>query len=278
VTPSSELRRALAKLGLDAHAELLAPFATLELGLVPDGAAAHALGGTRLGGAPDLPHEFAWPCHSWPLAEVAGWPDDARAEVDVARDRGQVRADGDRLVMPLAFLLQIDLATIDDPRLPGAGVLAFFASVTTDVPDPLFAKRVAAHVAFAADPSALVPRAHPPTCDAPPAPAVALRVEPAIRWNIPFEEMPRLEAALPSAAFDALVRSSQRNVHALFPAPADECVGPMPPFGDVAVLRLHAEPSVGFSVGDAAWLTFTIPELDLRARRFGAARASVFIG
>jgi hypothetical protein len=52
----------------------------------------------------------------------------------------------------------------------------------------------------------------------------------------------------------------------------------MPPFGDIALLRLHADPRAGFYVGDATWLTFSISELDLRARRFEAVRASVFIG
>ena len=165
-----------------------------------------------------------------------------------------------------------------DKRLPDRGVLACFASVTSDIADPLFAKRVAASVSYFEDPAVLVPRDHPPTYDDPPATAVRLRAERSIHWNIPHEDMPRLEAALPKAAFAALVADTRREVHALFPAPAEECVGPMPPFGEVALLRLHDDPACGFRVGDASWITFSISELDLRARRFEEARASVFIG
>ena len=52
----------------------------------------------------------------------------------------------------------------------------------------------------------------------------------------------------------------------------------MPPPGEVALLRLHEHDEIGSYVGDASWITFAIPEVDLRARRFEAARASCFIG
>ncbi|HEY5923818.1 MAG TPA: DUF1963 domain-containing protein [Kofleriaceae bacterium] len=240
--PSSDLRGALTRLGLAEHGELLAPFATIELSLVPDDD-----GLARIGGSPDLPPEYRWPAH-----------DDK----------------------PLPFLMQIDLAALDvpDKRLPDRGVLAFFAAVTSDVPDPLFAKRVAAHVAYFPDAGVLRLRAHPPTSDEPPANRVKLRVERSIHWRIPFEDMARVEAALPGEGFTSLVRDMRRTVHALFPAPSNECIGPMPPFGEVALLRLCDDPLADFHVGDASWLTYSISELDLRARRFDGARASVFIG
>lgn len=275
-----DVRRVLSRLGLEDHAELVAPYAAVELSLIADADMAQSLGCSRIGGAPDLPADLAWPCRRWSLAEITSWPDYARAEVDVSRELGQVWTEGDELVMPLPFLLQLDLATLGwrDDRLPDRGTLWFFASVTSDLPDPLFAKRVAATVCYADAGAVLAPRAHPPTPDDPPASVVALRAEPALRWDLPFEELPRLEAALPPAAFATLVADSRREVHALFPAPAEECVGPMPPPGEVALLRVHDDPASGFRVGDASWITFSIPEAALRARDFDAARASVFIG
>ena len=242
VRVTSELRGALMELGLVEHAELLAPFATIELGLVPDDD-----GLSRIGGSPDLPPEYTWPVHD---------------------------------EQPLPFLMQIDLGSISPPdkRLPDRGVLVCFAAVTSEIPDPLFAKRVAAHVAFFPDAGVLRLRAHPPTRAEPPANRVKLHVARSIHWRIPFEAMAGVEATLGDAAFATLVRDMRRNVHALFPAPAEECIGPMPPFGEVALLRVHDDPLADFHVGDASWLTYSISELDLRARRFDGARASVFIG
>lgn len=243
--PSTDLRSALSPLGLDGHAELLARYARVEIGLVPD-----EDGPSRIGGSPDLPPDFAWP--SWPRYSAN----------------------------PIPFLIQIDLEGIEphDKRLPERGVLTFFASVTADVDDPLFAKRVAAHVAYFDDPTALRRRPHPMTADEPPATPIRLRAERLVRWDIPFEHMAALEGALPPTLFSTLISDMHRDTHALFPAPAEECVGPMPPFGDIALLRVHDDPLAGFHVGDASWITFSISELDLRARRFEAARASVYIG
>jgi hypothetical protein len=280
VRVSSELLGVLSRLGLEGHVALLAPYATVEIALVPDRGEAVTVGCSRIGGAPDLPAGVAWPCRRWPLAETNGWPDYARASVDVSRGLGQVWAEGDELVMPIPFLMQLDLERSGplDRRLPDRGVLSFFASVTSDIDDPLFAKRVAASVAYFDDRVALAPRPHPPTYDNPPARAVRLCAERSIHWHIPYEDMPKLEAALPQAAFATVVADTRREAHALLPAPREECVGPMPPFGEIALLRIHDDPVSDFHVGDASWLTFSISELDLRARRFGEARASVFIG
>lgn len=275
-----DLVSVLSRLGLDRHVGLLAPYATVENALVPDEDAELTVGCSRIGGTPDLPANTAWPCRRWPLAEEVGWPDYARAAVDLSRGLGQVWAEGDELVMPLPFLLQLDLASIEsvDRQLPDRGVLSFFASVTSDIEDPLFAKRVAASVSYFDERAVLIPRPHPPTHDDPPVTAVRLRAERSIHWNIPYEDLPRLEAALPKAAFAALATDARRAVHALFPAPSEECVGAMPPFGEIALLRVHDDSTSGFRVGDASWITFSISELDLRARRFEEARASVFIG
>lgn len=264
----------LAQHGLGEHAPRLTPFARPELALVAADAGA-AAGRTRIGGAPELPDSFAWPCHRWPLAEVATWPDFAQRDVAAARAQGQVHDDGDALVMPLPFLAQIDLEAIAplDPRLPPRGLLVFFASITTDIADPRYAKRVAAAVAHVD--GALTPRPPPPTTDEPPAEAVALAARWAPAWDIPFEELQQLQAQLPPPAYARLIAE---RPHALFPGPALECVGPMPPDGEVALLRLHEDDVAGWRVGDASWLTFVLDLDDLRAHRFDRVRASVYIG
>ncbi len=273
------LHDALKSLGLDAYAELLAPYATLEIALVHTDDDTALIGTSRIGGAPDLPG-LAWPTHQSPLAEVDGWPDYARAEVDVQRGRGAVWDEADHLVMPLPFLMQVDLAATDhrDPRLPRDGLLSFFAAVGTDIADPLFAKRVASTVIYCEADVPLVRRPHPPTADPPPTRGRCLRAEPAIYWDVPYEELPRLEQALSNDAFTSLVADTRRERHALLPTPNNECVGPMPPVGEVALLHLHDDHSVEFPVGDAAWLTFAIREIDLGIRKFERTRASVFIG
>lgn len=273
-TVEPELMDELAALGLAEHADRVAPFARPIVVLTAEGAAPR-LGGSRIGGDPDVPEGFVWPCHRWPLAEVADWPDFALRDVAAARAQGQVYDEGDELVMPLPFLVQFDLASVapHDPRLPARGLLLFFAAVTTDIADARYAKRVAAAVVHVD--GALAPRPHPPTSDAAPARAVALQPRRAIAWDVPYEELGPLQRDLPAAAYAALVAPVP---HVLFPAPADECVGTMPPPGEVALLRVDEDDRAGWTVGDASWVTFVIAADDLAAHRFDRARASVYIG
>ena len=275
MTPlTPEFMAALADLGLAEHAARVAPFATPTVALVADDAAPR-VGGSRIGGDPDVPEGFVWPCHRWPLAEVAGWPDWAQRDVAAARGQGQVYDDGDALVMPLPFVLQLDLASVAplEARLPARGLLLFFAAVTTDIEDARYAKRVAAAVVHVD--GALAPRPHPPTSDAPPARAIALTPRRALAWDVPYEQLVELQRELPPAAYAALVAEAP---HALFPAPRDECVGAMPPPGEVALLRVDEDDRAGWCVGDASWVTFVLDADDLAALRFDRARASVYIG
>src|SRR5262245_44206478 len=129
----STLAAVLARLGLDAYADVLAPYAKLETGLVHAGDPGPAAGTSRIGGAPDLPPDFTWPTRRWPIAEVPTWPDFIRELVTAALDRGQAHATGEELVTPTAFLLQLNLADLAEQRLPPRGLLSFFVSVTSDI-------------------------------------------------------------------------------------------------------------------------------------------------
>ncbi len=274
MTDDEVFATALARLGLDVHADVLAPYATVELGLVPTDDAS----GSRIGGAVELPPDFVWPARRWPLVDVALWPDWAQTDLEGARALGQVTYDGDELVMPIPFLLQLDLATIGDPRLPDRGLLVAFAAVTSDLEDPSLAKRVDARVVHFPDRAACVARKHPATIDPPPPNAVGLRAEPRISWDIPYEDLPALQAVMPKAGFAALIADQRALVHSMFASPIEECAGPMPPEGWLALMRIHEDDAAGFLVGDASWITFVITPADLAARRFANARASVFIG
>jgi len=208
-------------------------------------------GPSIIGGKPRLPRDFEWPTHTWPLAEVEGWPDFARAEVATAIAKGQARHEGARLVMPIAYLCQIDLADAADDRLPKRGSLVFFASLTTDLPDARYGKRIACAVRFVAHDADVAPTTPPPAPD-----------------ESPDELRVRAQRTTDLAS----------EAHALFPPPANEASGPMPPDGEVALLRLCETAEIGLYIGDASWITFTIPERDLAAFVFDDARASMFIG
>lgn len=280
---SPEILAALDRLGLAPEAGFLAPHAAMEIALLPHPEAAPRVGMSRLGGAPDVPPDFAWPCHRWSLAEVAAWPDFALEALARSRARGQVRDEDGHLVMPLAFLAQLDLAEVRacDPeqRLPERGVLLFFASVTTDVEDPLFAKRVGSAVVHVDAPrEALQPMAPPPMPDPPLTGALALRPERRLAVDLSWEDGEALRGRTPAPVYEAFARATGIPRDALFAAPMDECHGRMPPAGEVALLRVVEHDEIGFFVGDASWVTFAVPDAELREGRLEAARASVFIG
>jgi hypothetical protein len=280
---SPELLAALARFDIAHEAALLAPHAHFEIALVPAEGAPTRAGMSRIGGAPDVPAGFTWPCQRWPLAEVVGWPDFVQKAVAEARAQGQVRDEDGHLVMPLTFLAQIDLADVCacdlDRRLPESGILLFFASTTTDIEDPLFAKRVASAVRYIdAKPEDLRPLPQPETLDPGPTGVVALRAERRLCCELTWEELTALNARLSAGVFERIKKPILDRGDALLAAPFEECNGPMPPAGEVALLRLDEHDEVGLYIGDASWVTFAIPEADLRVRRFEAARASVFIG
>lgn len=283
VHASPEILAALDRLGLTNEAAFLAPHATMEIALVAHPEAALRVGMSRLGGMPDVPPDFTWPCHRWPLADVATWPDFAQDEIVKARGLGQVRDEDGCLVMPLSFVAQIDLEAVRacdlEQRLPARGVLLFFASVTTDIEDPLFAKRVASAVVHVDAPRELLrPMETPPMPDPPLTGLLALRAERQLAVDLSWEDAEALRARTPDAVYEAFAKLTSTPRDALFAAPMDECQGRMPPAGEVALLRVLEHDEIGFFVGDASWVTFAVPEAALRAGHFEAARASVFIG
>jgi hypothetical protein len=186
------------------------------------------------------------------------------------------------LAMPLSFLFQVDLAELPDcverDALPGSGLLAFFASTTTDTPDPRFAKRVASTVLFVPDTGNLVATSQPPTPDPWPSRPLTLRAERRLYAELPWEEKQALRARTDPAVMHRFENEVCRRRDALFPRPSDESAGPIPPSGEVALARLMEHDELDFFVGDASWLTFCLPRADLAMQRFENARASVYVG
>lgn len=269
-----ELARLLAPYDLDQEADALAPFTEMEIGLFPRSDPA---GRSRLGGSPDLPAGFEWPCHRWRLDEVAAWPDYAKASLDTERKAGRVRDEAGFLVMPMTFVAQIDLAEVPpSPLLPDHGLLYFFAAPGTDAPDPLFAKRVASAARWADGPTS--PVTPPPTVEPWTGAAIAIRAERRPFSDPPWEERDAVAGRVSPSARKVLEESLCRRIDALLPPRSEELAGPVPPRGEVSLFRLVDHTEHGFPIGDVSWLTFSIPEGALLARRFEEARATVFIG
>lgn len=274
------IAEALARFELAHEATFLAPFAGFELALVP--AAGEPASRSRIGGGVELAHDVAWPSQRWPLAEVASWPDFARDEATEAIAGGLAREENGELVMPLSFLCQLDLADVprtpESARLPASGLLAFFASITTDIPDPRFAKRVASAVLYAPDGAELVHTEQPPTPDPYPSQALSLRVERRLYAELPWEELQGMRQRTDPAVMQRFEAEVCNRGDALLPCPTSEAVGPMPPPGQIALARIMEHHELELFIGDASWVTFCVPEADLAALRFENAGGSVYVG
>lgn len=101
-----------------------------------------SVGASKIGGKPDLPRDFQWPCFS-------------------ARVRGK------ELSLPLAFVAQVNLeeaSQFDGERiLPGKGLLSFFYELETQRSGMDSADKGCAHVFYFEDISVLQPTALPDT-------------------------------------------------------------------------------------------------------------------
>jgi hypothetical protein len=274
------IEEALAAFELAHERAFLEPFLGFQITLVSDPEARSSR--SRIGGGAELGPGVEWPLQRWLLSEVQTWPEYARNEVKTALERGTASERGNELVMPLSFLFQIELAEVppsdETALLPRSGLLSFFASIATDLPDPRYAKRVAGAVLYESNVSRLVHTPQPPTGDPYPSRALGLRFERQLCADLPWEE----KQALAMRNESRIVKRFENEVCALrdslLPRPSEECAGPMPPLGEIALARLLEHDELELFIGDASWVTFSIPEADLRAHRFENACAAVYVG
>lgn len=207
-----------------------------------------ARGQSRIGGVPDLPRDIPWPRYRWTRAETADWPDDAQTELAEAIASGIVIDDGETVALALTFVAQLDLAALQHAALPPRGHLLFFADQGTTLGEIADYPYCASACVFTEHEVERV--TPPPTPETLPAFALA------------FAQQAGADQPAPRHAC---------FVHAEYGA-----IAPVPPDGWVGLLRVDSDDDLHW--GDAAWITFAIPEEALAARRFDEVRAFRWIG
>jgi hypothetical protein len=235
-----------------------------------------ALGQSRIGGAPALPRGTAWPRHRWTRAELASWPERARKELDEAIAAGTVVEEGKRVALALPFVAQLDLAELakHQPLLPRRGHLWLFADQSTHAGE-LAGYPHCACACFHAEDAELVTVTPPPVPDELPGLAVAFSAARSLptasdldlrddEWKRYTKAIKPLEQPMPR--------------HACLSRPDYGSIALVPPEGYTTLLRVDSDYDHGINWGDAAWITFAIPDAALAACRFDEVRAFCWIG
>jgi hypothetical protein len=207
-----------------------------------------ARGQSRIGGVPDLPRALPWPRHRWTRAETATWPDDAQTELADAIAHGIVIDDGETAALALPFVAQLALAELQHEALPPRGQLLFFADQDTTLGE---------------------------VADYPYCASACVFTEHEVERVTP----PPTSETLPAFALAFAQASGEQPAprHACFVRAEYGSIAPVPPEGWVGLLRVDSSDD-GLNWGDAAWITFAIPEDALAARRFDEVRAFRWIG
>lgn len=183
-----------------------------------------ALGASRIGGPPDLPSSVAWP-----------------------------ESDGQKLPLILQLALADITAFPAARRLPGDGMLLFFALPLVEDLGLSNVRNAIVHV-----------------------PAGAPLVRGA---SLPDEETPICRPVQWAAARASDQDSEETELHILFPTRKYSVAYGMTPNDEhTPLLELQSDYDVGMNWGDAAWITWSVPTRDLAMHRFDRSIASIWIG
>lgn len=274
------LRIALEAAGFGPLAEHVLAAATPEVHIRATRSDAIAIGASRIGGTPDLPRGTPWPRHRWTRAETRDWPDFARAELATAIDDGVVLEEPEHLGLALPFVAQLDLAQLAPLQdvLPRRGHLWLFADQMTEV--GMIADYVAcASACLFAEDTELVRVEPPPVPDTLPAFALEFLAGRAL----PNANDLGLDGSDWHRYHDTVKTFEQpKPRHACLVRPSYGSIAPVPADGWTGILRVDSNDAGGaantLAWGDAAWITFAIPNVALAARRFDEMSAFRWYG
>ena len=236
------------------------------------------LGQSRIGGAPDLPGGTAWPRQRWTRAETKKWPEQNRRELDEAIAAGTVTIDGHHVALALPFVAQLALADLApfQKLLPRRGHLWLFADQGTTLGE-IDGYPFCASACVFADAARLVRFVPPPT----PGPLPALSL--AFAKGRSFPDANALELGDDdwqryTNAIAGLEQAAPR--HTCLSRSQYGSIADVPPKGYTTILRVDSDYTFAppISWGDAAWITFAIPDDALAKRRFDEVRAFRWIG
>jgi hypothetical protein len=237
-----------------------------------------ALGRSRIGGTPDLPRNVAWPRHRWTREETATWSDFLQKELAEAIANGIVIEEDDHVALALTFVAQLDLAALAPHQevLPRRGHLWFFAEQSTAAGTVENYPTCASACLFAED-AELGAATPPPTVETLPSFALGFTTERTLPsandLGLSGDDWHRYEKAIKNLGQPA-------PQHASLVRPEYGSVAPVPPDGYTGLLRIDSDYGDGYTLnwGDAAFITFAIPDAALAARRFDEVRAFRWIG
>ncbi len=281
VATDAAIRERLERAGLGQLAPRVLAEVRTEVRITSARTASFALGQSRIGGAPDLPPGTAWPRHRWSRTETEIWPAWARRDLDVAIGAGVVAVEGEVLALALAFVAQLDLAELAPLQsvLPRRGHLWLFADQQTTLGEIGGYPHCACACLYAAEASAaeLVRAVPPPVPERLAAHALAFAAARSLpeagELDLGDDDGRRYTAAVADLA-------QPEPRHACLSRSEYGSIAPVPPADYTAILRVDSDGSddVAINWGDAAWITFAIPDAGLAAQRFDEVRGFRWIG
>ncbi|HEY4179514.1 MAG TPA: DUF1963 domain-containing protein [Kofleriaceae bacterium] len=244
-----DIRQHFESAGLGDIADAVIADTRSEIWITAEPADAWELGQSRIGGTPDLAPGTAWPRH-------------------------RVTVDDHHASLALPFVAQLDLATVAPWQsvLPRTGHLVLFADQSTVLGEIDGYPYCASACLFS-----LAGELHrveaPTTPESFPGRALSF----AQGRSFPDANDLGLDGDQWQRYTTAVAELAQPEPrHALLARPEYGSIAIVPPPGYTALLRVGSDSEINW--GDAAWITFAIPDAALAAHRFDEVRAFRWIG